>query len=166
MGYTHKEVIIYLCSDHYDLDFSVSYPDFSFNCLPSYHSSRCEVDGCLNDAFYKCIGLKVPEKCPNLSNKHPILAPDELYLEAVKALVGGPAIDKLTSYLYYKVRTYVYDYGDFSAVQIIKQLSKLVLKELNIDESSQMSARQVSLLLKYLRIYPIDFLEQHEKPEL
>ena len=162
-GFIHKEVIIFLCSEHFEFDMEVTYPGFKFNYLPIFHSNKCEINGCLNEAFYRCIGVKIPDTCPDLTHKNPILAPDEIYLEAVKALVGGAAIDKLTSFLYYKTRTYVYDSGDFCAVVVVKQLAKLLLKELSIDENHQMSARQVSQILKYLKLYPIDYLEAYNQ---
>ena len=164
--YIHSEVTVYLCADHYAHDLSESYPDHKFNCLPSYHHENCEVENCEDVAFYKFIGVKIPDVCPeNLYLKNPILAPDELYLEAAKALMDGTALEKLTSFLYFKTRTYVYDSGDFAAVIVVKQLARLLLKELKIEENQRMNARQVTTVLKYLRIYPIDYLEAREKPD-
>ena len=162
----NDEIILFLCSDHFDFDLSVTCPDYVFNQLPCYNSEHCEIEGCLNEAFYRFIGIKVPDLCPDLSLKSPILAPDELYLEAVRALTKGFALDKLTSYLYFKTRTFVYNSGDLAAVLVIKQLARLLLKELDIGENQQMSTRQVSMILKKLRMYPIDYLEPNEKSGL
>ncbi len=160
----NNEIIIFLCSDHHSIDLSVTLPNYVFNDLPTFVKNHCEVEGCLNEAYYRFIGIKVPDSCPDLSLKKPILAYDETYLEAVQAMTRGFALDKLTSYLYFRTRTYIHDSGDLSAVLVIKQLARLLLKELQIPENEQMSARQVSRIIKYLRLYPLDQMESNESP--
>lgn len=161
----HKEVIVFLCPEHELYDLSVSYPDFKFNCLPCYASSPCNIDGCLNLSYYRFIGITIPDTCPDLRLKSPKLASDEIYFEATKALTGSNALEKLTSFLYFKTRTFVYDDGDLAAVLVIKQLARLLLKDMKIEENKQMNTRQISRVLAYLKIYPADYLETNEKAE-
>ena len=160
----NNEVILFLCSDHYNLDLSVTYAGYVFNELPTFVKNHCLIDGCLNEAYFRFIGIIIPDSAPDLSLKKPVLAADETYLEAVQALTRGFALDKLTSYLYFKTRVFVHDSGDLAAVILVKQLSRLVLKELSIPENEQMSLRQVTSILKYLRLYPVDVLESNENP--
>lgn len=152
-----SEVILYLCTDHYDFPLSAHYPDHVFNSLPSYNHGECEVSGCVNKAFYRFIGIKIPDNCPNLSNKSSALVADEIYFDGVRALSNGLAVDKLTSYLYYKTRVYTYNSGDLAAVVVCKQLAKLLLKELKISETESLTTTQINAILKALLLYPPDW---------
>lgn len=149
----NSEVHLYFCINHMDTDTSLTHPGYAFSWFPIYTPRKCAFDGCSTKAYNMLIGLKVPETS-NISCVESGIAAKETFLEAKEAMQGGPAIDKLTSYLYFKIRMFSYETGDFMAFTLLKKYAKLVLKMLKIEESADLNDKDIKRILNKLDLLP------------
>jgi hypothetical protein len=127
-----------------------------FNPYPVYKTMRCFFEGCTNPALHRFIGCTIPDTAPDLAGMISYKAVNETYLEAKEIMGNGPALDKLTAYLYFKVRTFSYGQGDALAVKICKRLAKSLLNELKIGYDDYIDDFRLNEILKQVGVYSED----------
>lgn len=155
MSTNASEITLLFCLDHAATDLNESHPGFTFNWYPTYSASKCMYDGCSEKAFNTFIGIKIPDTIgtiPAATNN----ALKEVIDEAKKILKGGEALEKLTSYLFLKIRVFSYETGDFVAFSLLKYYAKLILRILKIDETTELSDKDINRILKKLNLLPAD----------
>lgn len=150
-----SEVSLYFCFDHVDTNIEESHPGYKFNWYPTLKTQKCCYDGCFNKAFNVFIGVKIPNSIEIPLNHDK--AAQEILMEAKEALLGGPALDKLTGYLYFKIRVFSYDSGDFLAMQLLRFYAKILLRILKIEESAEFTEKDIKRLLTRLSLLPEGF---------
>lgn len=151
------EVCIYTCTEHVDIDLELTHPDYKFNWYSNYTSKKCVFDGCLKKAFNVYIGVQIPEVASVGSLEPSNIAITEIFNEARQITKDGDAVDKLTSYLYFKTRMFSYSSGDLVSLILLKKYAKLLLRELSISEDSELSDDDLKKLLNYLGITPYGY---------
>ena len=153
MDINASTVSLFFCLEHVDTDLTLSHPDFKFNWYPAIKGQKCMIDGCYNNSHNVFIGVKIPDTAgPNIRNQN--VAIKEIFDEAMQALSGGPAVDKLSAYLYFKIRIFSYDCGDFVAFNLLKQYAKIVLRILKISEDAELGESDIKRILNRLHLLP------------
>ena len=153
--HTPDSLKIYVCFDHIGkIDTTQTHPDYKFNFYPSFKSHHCIYDGCKNEAYNVLIGIKIPSKISIFDLRKENIAVNEIVDEAMSCMEGGPAVDKLTNFLYFKVRIFSYDVGDYLAYQLLKGYAKLILRGLKINENSDLTIKEVRRILNKLNLLP------------
>jgi hypothetical protein len=137
-----------------DTDLEIVFPEYRFNWYPSFKAKTCKIDGCGNKAYNMLLGVKIPDSVGYLEAFPQNKITKEIFMEAKTILDNGPALERLTSYLYFKTRVFTYGSGDFVAVKLLKQYSKIILNGLNIDKEASLSDQDKHKILIELGMYP------------